>query len=433
MASSPISAPCPIRTFRLSCKAFFPIYFRRTVWLRLKSLPSNRSISRAESPGTSRLQELLRLAAALQHLLQQVINGIATGSVYALIAVGYTMVYGVLKFINFAHGDVYMVGAYAGLFAVTGALSHLFPAVQDICAILICLVACGILGAFIERLAYRPLRNGLGKQDAWVWGLFWALYAGLFFSPKLGQVTRLNGMGAFFVVTALAFVVFVPLLASLFAVIGKYVKPSRSRLTALITAIGISLLLENQGQAVFGATPQAYPEQNFHEINKHIGSITLNINTGRLWILAAAVFLTVVLVYIVRYTRTGRAIRAVSFDPEAAALMGIPTDRMIAITFVIGSALAGAGGFLNHSFGALPFKADVGIALGLKAFVAAVLGGIGSIEGAVLGALLMGIAENLVAGSAFNSYTDAIAFIILIVVLLFKPSGLLGRNTTEKV
>lgn len=373
------------------------------------------------------------MAAALQHLLQQLINGIAAGSVYALIAVGYTMVYGVLKFINFAHGDVYMVGAYVGFFAVGGLLVHATPGVQDVGALLLCLLGCGLLGAFIERLAYRPLRNGLGPDDGWVWALFWAFYAGLFISPAVEAHSQLTGTAAFLVVTGLAFAVFVPLLKVLFRQIGKYVVPSRNRLTALITAIGISLLLENQGQAIFGATPQAYPSHSFHPLALNIGSISLNINSGRLWILFAAILLTVVLVYIVRYTRVGKAIRAVSFDPEAAALMGIPTDRIIAFTFVIGSALAGAGGFLNHSFGEIPFKSDIGIQLGLKAFVAAVLGGIGSIEGAVLGALVMGIAENLVSGSAFNSFTDAIAFVILIIVLLFRPTGLLGRNVTEKV
>lgn len=373
------------------------------------------------------------MAAALQHFLQQVINGIAAGSVYALIAVGYTMVYGVLKFINFAHGDVYMIGAYVGLFSVTGVLLHFTPVAQDISALLICMVGCGLLGAFIERLAYRPLRNGLGKQDGWVWALFWSLYAGLFFSPGLERHSRLIGASAFLVVTAVSFIMLVPLLRALFGRMSAFVRPSRSRLTALITAIGISLLLENQGQAVFGATPQAYPPHGFHGMNLRLGPVALNINSGRLWILFAAITLTIILVYIVRYTRIGKAIRAVSFDPEAAALMGIPTDRMIAITFVIGSALAGAGGFLNHSFGEIPFKADIGIQLGLKAFVAAVLGGIGSIEGAVLGALVMGVAENFVSGSAANSFTDAIAFVILIIVLLFKPSGLLGRNVTEKV
>lgn len=371
---------------------------------------------------------------AVQLFLQQFINGIQTGSVYALIAVGYTMVYGVLKFINFAHGDVYMVGAFIGLFTVTGLLANSSPGVQSICALLLCMIGCALLGAFIERLAYRPLRNGLRASDAWPWALFWALYAGLFLGPALEAHSPLMGVTSFLVVTAVAFIAFIPILRAFFRFIGPRLQPSRSRLTALITAIGISLLLENQGQAVFGATPQAYQLQKVGgSVNPKFGSIQVSISTGQVIVLLAAVGLTVLLVYIVRYTLVGRSIRAVSFDPEAAALMGIPTDRMIALTFVLGSALAGAAGFLNHALTRIPFDANIGIALGLKAFVAAVLGGIGSIEGAVLGGLLMGLAESYTGGSSLSSFRDAIAFIILIIVLLFRPAGLLGRNVAEKV
>lgn len=371
---------------------------------------------------------------ALQLFLQQLVNGVQTGAVYALIAVGYTMVYGVLKFINFAHGDVYMVGAYIGYFFVTSALLHGGVAAQGVAALLLCMLGCAALGAFIERLAYRPLRNGLSAKDAWPWALFWALYAGLFIGPVVDAHTRLLAITAFFVVLVAAFVVFLPLLRSLFGFLAPRLQPSRSRLTALITAIGISLLLENQGQAVFGATPRAYQLRGVGgSRDVHLAGMTISISTGQVIVLGAAVFLTIILVYIVRYTRVGRAIRAVSYDPDAAALMGIPTDRIIALTFVIGSALAGAAGFLNHGLTRINFDANVGIGLGLKAFVAAVLGGIGNIEGAVLGGLLMGLAESFTGGSALSSFRDAIAFIILIVVLLFRPAGLLGRSATEKV
>ena len=373
------------------------------------------------------------MSGALQNFLQQLINGIQTGSVYALIAVGYTMVYGVLKFINFAHGDVYMVGAYIGLFAIVGFLSHSSPLIQNIIALILCMAGCAALGAFIERLAYRPLRNALSETDAWPWAIFWGLYFGLFLGPVVERNTRLLPITSFLLVTAIAAAALFPLLRVLFRKVGSRLRPSRNRLTALITAIGISLLLENQGQAVFGANPQQYPDQNFHSLTIPIGAIRLNLSQGRLIVLLAAVVLTILLVYIVRKTRTGRAIRAVSFDPEAAALMGIPTDRIIALTFVIGSALAGAGGFLNHNLGQIKFDANVGIQLGLKAFVAAVLGGIGSIEGAVLGALLMGVAESFTGGSSLTSFKDAVAFVILIAVLLFRPAGLLGRNVAEKV
>lgn len=354
------------------------------------------------------------------------------------------MVYGVLKFINFAHGDVYMVGAYVGFFAFTAVIVKFMPGnfwAQYLITLILCMGACGAMGAFIERLAYRPLRNALGPADSLPWALFCALYFGLFLGPKADDSTSLNAVAAFFVVTGVAFVILIPILRGLFSVLNKRLQPSRNRLNALITAIGISLLLENQGQALFTATPQTYPNlpplglkaSQGATTTLKLGAIELSINEGRIVILIAAVVLTALLVYLVRFTRVGRAIRAVSLDPDAAALQGIPTDRIIALTFVLGAALAGAAGFLNHNFGQISFKPDVGIQLGLKAFVAAVLGGIGSIEGAVLGALLMGLAESFVGGSSLNAYKNAIAFIILIVVLLFRPSGILGKHTTEKV
>lgn len=374
------------------------------------------------------------MAQALENLFQQLINGIQLGSVYALIAVGYTMVYGVLKFINFAHGDVYMIGAYTGLFAVGMILQHSGPIPQDIVVLFLCMGGCALMGAFIERLAYRPLRNGLGPTDAPPWALFWALYLGLFLGPICEKYFHLPSIAAFALVVAIATGVLIPVLKIVFRSLGGKLKPSRNRLTALITAIGISLLLENQGQALFGASPQQYPDQGFPSLKIPIGpSIFLNINVGRIIVLCAAVVLMLALVYIVRKTRTGRAIRAVSYDIEAAALMGIPTDRIIALTFIIGSALAGAGGFLNHNLGQIKFDANVGIQFGLKAFIAAVLGGIGSIEGAVLGAMLMGLAESFTGGSSLNAFKDAVAFVILISVLLFRPAGILGKNTVEKV
>jgi len=304
---------------------------------------------------------------SVQLFLQQLINGIQIGAVYALIAVGYTMVYGVLRFINFAHGDVYMVGAYLGLFAVTGLLAHQVPAVQMVGGLIVCMVGCGALGVLIERMAYRPIRRS-------------------------------------------------------------------GRLAALITAIGVSLLLENGWQAVFGATPRAYQIHHIGQpVNVRLGGLVLNFDTGQAVVLLAAVVLTALLVYIVRRTTIGRSIRAVSFDREAAALMGVNTDAAITITFLIGSSLAGAAGLLNHGLTRQTFDPLTGIALGLKAFVAAVLGGIGNIAGAVLGGLLMGLSESFVGGSSLSSFRDAFAFIVLIAVLLFRPAGILGQNLPEKV
>lgn len=304
---------------------------------------------------------------SLQLFLQQLINGIQIGSVYALIAVGYTMVYGVLRFINFAHGDVYMLGAYFGFFAVSGILAHQSPILQGLCALVICMGGCAIIGMIIERLAYKPVRRS-------------------------------------------------------------------GRLAALITAIGVSLLIENGWQAIATSTPQAYQIAGVTEpIALSAGSLHLSLNKGQAIVLLAAVVLTALLVYVVRYTTVGKAIRAVSFDRETASLMGINTDTVITVTFLIGSALAGAGGLLNHGLTRQTFDPLTGIALGLKAFVAAVLGGIGNIGGAVLGGLLMGLSESFVGGSSLSSFRDAFAFGILIAVLLFRPAGLLGQNVVEKV
>ncbi len=305
---------------------------------------------------------------ALQSLLQQIINGVQIGSIYALIAVGYTMVYGVLRFINFAHGDVYMLGAYFGSFAVTALVSrHSPPFVQGVLGLLICMFACAVVGVIIERSAYRPVRKS-------------------------------------------------------------------GRLTALITAIGVSLFLENGAQAAFGASPRAFIIEGVGQpISLSLGGIKLSFDKGQGMVLIAAVLLTVFLVYVVRRTTIGKAIRAVSYDRETASLMGINTDTVITLTFLLGSGLAGAAGILNHGLTRQPFDPLIGITYGLKAFVAAVLGGIGNIAGAVLGGLLMGLTEAFVSSSSYSSFRDAFAFVILIAVLMFRPAGLLGQNVTEKV
>lgn len=314
---------------------------------------------------------------SFDQFLQQVINGIQLGSIYALIALGYTMVYGVLRLINFAHGDVFMIGAYIGYFVATGmkieeqptmgtALLALAP------VLLVSMVACTILGLVIERLAYRPLRRA-------------------------------------------------------------------PRLTALITAIGLSLLLENGAQLLFKADPKFFkgvtPQGAAQTLR--LGGIT--ISKDQMVLVAAAALLMAVLWYVVHRTRIGKAMRAVSHDADAAALMGVNTDGVISFTFGLGAALAGAGGVLFASLTYAKILPLLGVSMGLKAFVAAVVGGIGSIPGAMLGGLLMGLSESFVKGAKTigpfepSRWTDAVAFILLIVVLLFKPSGLLGKNAPEKV
>jgi branched-chain amino acid transport system permease protein len=306
--------------------------------------------------------------------LQHFVNGVSVGTIYALIALGYTMVYGVLKLINFAHGDVYMVGAFAGYYVGTGGggqPSFLRAAFVTLAAMMIC----AALGFTIERFAYRPLR-------------------------------------------------------------------SRARLTALITAIGVSFLLEfgfqlspiirSPIQFPPGPSPRFFPalisfpgEPSFELFGATVPKIDV---LG----FCVAVGLMLLLQYIVYRTRFGTAMRAVSFDPQVAGLMGVPVDRIIAVTFMLGSALAAAAGIISAS--RVP-KIDplFGLIPGLKAFVAAVLGGIGSVPGAMVGGLVLGLTEEYVAGYTDSSYRDAIAFTVLILVLLLRPAGLFGRATVEKV
>jgi branched-chain amino acid transport system permease protein len=302
----------------------------------------------------------------METILQNLLNGIAVGAIYALIALGYTMVYGILKLINFAHGDVFMIGAFTGYYAGNALQRRTGTADNSlIYAALIMLLAmlvCGLLGYLNERIAYRPLRNA-------------------------------------------------------------------PRIASLITAIGVSFLLEYGGQFVFGPDPKFFPTL----VPKHLITIGQVTTTNyQLIVLGVAIVFMAILQYIVYGTKFGRAMRAVSFNFETASLMGIPTDRVISTTFIIGSMLAAVAGIL---YGLSYPKIDplMGIMPGLKAFVAAVLGGIGNVPGAVVGGLVIGIVESFVGGSQFSNYRDAIAFVILIVILLFRPSGLFGKYQPEKV
>ena len=300
----------------------------------------------------------------MSEFLQQLVNGVTLGCVYALIALGYTMVYGILRLINFAHGDVYMLGAFFGYFAARaiGAAQSPNP-IKALLVLLIAMAGCAIVGVLIERLAYKPVRRS-------------------------------------------------------------------SRLAALITAIGVSLLLENGGLLLFGTDPKFFPQVVVAQNIPLGGGVT--ISNQQLIILAVSMALMYVLRLIVMHTRVGRAMRAVSFSHTAAALMGISVDRIITFTFLIGSMLAAAAGVLVALQNP---KIDpyMGILPGLKAFVAAVLGGIGNIPGAVLGGLVMGIAEVMVVGYLSPTYRDAIAFVLLIVILLVRPAGIFGKAVSEKV
>jgi branched-chain amino acid transport system permease protein len=296
----------------------------------------------------------------LSEFLQQVINGISLGSVYALLALGYTMVYGVLRFINFAHSDVFMVGSYIGFYL--GPVLAKEKIMSGIVALAAAMAGCAVLGVVIERLAYKPLRN-------------------------------------------------------------------RSKLTVLITAIGVSLLLESLAQRFFESRTKAFPPL-FPSKTLIVGGIS--ISTTQLIIISTAVILLFALQFIVHRTKAGIAMRAVSYNLQAASLVGINTSAIISFTFAIGSALAGASGIL-YSMNYASVDPMMGVLPGLKAFVAAVLGGIGHIPGAALGGILLGIIETLFKGSRFSTYSDAAAFALLIIMLLFRPSGLLGKEKTEKV
>jgi branched-chain amino acid transport system permease protein len=298
---------------------------------------------------------------------QQLFNGLFLGAIYALIALGYTMIYGVLRFINFAHGDVYMMGAFAAWFAARaqhGPLAPLCPGPAGfLLTLLLAMAAAALLGVFLEWAAYRRLR-------------------------------------------------------------------SRPRITVLITAIGVSILLQYGGQALFGADPKAFPVLLE---NRPLRLGPVHGTTNQMLVLGVTLALLLGLKFFVQRTRMGTAMRAVAFNPTAAALMGVNINAVVACTFAIGSALAAAAGVL-YSMNYPSIDPLMGMLPGMKAFVAAVLGGIGNIPGAALGGLILGLVETFVGGSRLLSpYRDAVAFALLIVLLLFRPGGLLGKAVPEKV
>ena len=287
--------------------------------------------------------------------VSQLFNGLQTGSVYALVALGYSMVYGIILLLNFAHGDIIMVGAYTAFYAMTA--FHLHP----ILSVVLAVVTSTLLGVVIEKVAYTPLR-------------------------------------------------------------------SAPRLSLLITAIGISFLLENGAQLLFGADTKSM--DTLVPGNVSFGSVTISY-TAILTIIVAVIAM-VTLTLLVQKTKLGKAMRAVSEDMGAAQLMGISLNKTISFTFAVGSALAGIGSIL-YLCAYSQASPTMGSMLGLKAFVAAVLGGIGSIPGAMIGGFAIGLLEALVAAVGLSVWKDAVVFAILIVVLLVKPSGIMGHPVTEKV
>jgi branched-chain amino acid transport system permease protein len=353
----------------------------------------------------------------METFLQQLVNGVSQGSAYALIALGYTMVYGVLRLINFAHSDVYMFGAFMGFYLANSEFIKNTLGTSTIAAVLILLSAMALsagVGILIERFAYRP-----GRSNSRFALAFWLGIAGAAAGQLAGGSLIATVVGA-----AVGLIIGVGL-----DKLGLRPARQNSRLALLIIAIGVSLFLENGGQQVFGADPKFFPQIIATKL-LNIGP--LKIDSQKLIVLGVSIVLMILLNLIVNYTKTGKAMRAVSFNLDAAKLMGINTDRIIAFTFALGSALAAAGGILVSL---LYPKIDplMGVMPGLKAFVAAVLGGIGNITGAMLGGLILGMAEVMAVGYGESTYRDAIAFIILVLILLLKPTGIMGKGMTEKV
>ncbi|WP_265456462.1 branched-chain amino acid ABC transporter permease [Enterococcus sp. HY326] len=292
----------------------------------------------------------------MEIVIQQLVNGLFLGSIYALLALGYTMVYGIIKLINFAHGEIYMIGSFVGYFVLNYTNIGFFP------AMILAMFFCAILGVVIEFLAYRPLRKS-------------------------------------------------------------------TRIAALITAIGVSYFLQNIMIYFFSANVRSFP-QAIERQTFNFGF--LQVSNIQLLILGTSVFLMLVLQLIIKKSRMGKAMRAVSVDPDAAQLMGINANRTISFTFALGSALAAAGGMLIGLY-YNSITPTMGVVPGLKAFVAAVFGGIGIIPGAALGGFAIGLIETIATALGFSDYRDAVVYGILIIILLVRPAGILGKNIKEKV
>ena len=305
----------------------------------------------------------------MQELIQTIVSGLVTGCIYALIALGYTMVYGILKLLNFAHGDVYMIGAFLGYFVVQwfgGPLALSIPVPLLILVMfVVAAVGCGALGTAIERFAYRPLRDA-------------------------------------------------------------------PRIAPLITALGISFILENSILLIYGGFPRSYNTTDYISFNSGITIDGVRIDSVELMIFGTTIVLCVGLMLLVQRTTLGKSMRAIASDREAAMMLGINVDRTIALTFLIGSAIAGIAGVLT-GLQIAGINNTLGFLAGLKAFTAAVVGGIGSIPGAMVGGLLIGLAESFTLVYISTKYSDLVVFGILIATMLIRPTGILGKRALQKV
>ncbi|MBQ4567784.1 MAG: branched-chain amino acid ABC transporter permease [Desulfovibrio sp.] len=301
----------------------------------------------------------------MEQFLQQLLNGLAVGGIYALVALGYTMVYGVLKLINFAHGDLFTIGAYLGLTLLASCnLAGLLPIPLAMLAVFVMVaLLVALIGFLLERAAYRPLRDA-------------------------------------------------------------------GRLSAVVSALGASIFFQNAVMLVYGARVYVYPD--FLRPDFTVSLMGVNVPGVRLLVIVASIVLMLGLWAFIQRTRIGAAVRAVAIDPAAARLMGINVDKIISLVFLIGPGLGGAAGLMvGIYYGQIDFT--MGWSYGLKAFTAAILGGIGNIPGAMLGGLLLGVIEALAAGYVAMAWKDAIAFLVLILILIIRPTGILGERTADKL
>lgn len=375
-------------------------------------------------------------------LPQQLVNGLLLGTIYALVALGYTMVYGVLKLINFAHGEVFMLGAYAALFVSwwqgfgPGGTADSSSWWILLLMMLGAMIVCSVIGLIIERFAYRPLRS-----EPRIAALITAIGLSLLIQYG-GQLFLLNGVpqsvdqrvnpfqGNISIPLRAPDKVLVTQAESLRPVMVQTELAFQERMKVEKSRFDLSA----EGERLKAASDEA--RRNYQNLvdTANAKSIVVSIGKGKLIMFASTIVLMGLLTYLVLFTRRGRAMRAVSHDFNAASLMGVDVNNVIAFTFILGSALAGAGAMMYVTFqGGAKIDTFLGVAPGVKAFVAAVLGGIGNIPGAVLGGLLMGLAEYTVVWLGYDNYKDAIAFVILIGLLMFRPGGLLGSAKVEKV
>lgn len=378
-------------------------------------------------------------------LPEQLVNGVFLGAIYALIALGYTMVYGILRLINFAHGEVYMLGAYVALFAsrMLGFGPDSNKTDSSIVNLLIMITAsmiiCACVGVIIERFAYRPMRSH-SRIASLITAIGVSLliqYGGALFlptspPPSINEkvIPSQYRQSIHWVLKGAP----ADVEQAVEAAKAPYLDAKKKYDDFVASHAGVNEFnLPPDGQALHDAYKTAESPYTDAQAKANSQSVSITLRIGDLIILATSVVLMMILTYLVMFTKSGRAMRAVSHDFDSAALMGINVNNTITFTFVLGSALAGAGSMMQATLKGTPLTTFFGFVPGVKAFVAAVLGGIGNIPGAVLGGILMGVAEDFVIWLGYSNYSDAIAFVILIIVLLFRPGGILGSSKVEKV